>query len=236
MSHRRWELPWRITLQPWQQRHGRRSNAFNILGLRVIIIPQNVISWNCPVCAGLTGVSELQKEGTQSNIKCKPLNFLELFIHFQCDLTALPVLPQSWVQQPVHAQSCFAFSTDSGCVCGSTRCEHVSRWPCCSTPSYHKVSQRAGGRPPGWNICQQIDPAIDWHQQGVRCCRSLMGLWSADTIFLFVHSFPLCSGPPGGDGRKCTLTCDKQIRDEWSPSKWNSNEIIRHPRAQSLSS
>lgn len=54
-------------------------------------------------------------------------------------------------------------------------------------------------------------------------------------------SFPLCScsplvpGPPGGDGRKRTLARDKQIRDEWFLPKWNSNEIIRRPGAQSLS-
>lgn len=37
------------------------SNAFNIPGLRIIIMPKNVISWTCTVCAGVTGVSKLQK-------------------------------------------------------------------------------------------------------------------------------------------------------------------------------
>lgn len=58
------------------------SNAFNIPALRIIIMPKNVISWTCPVCAGVTGVSKLQKEDTQSNKTSKLMNFMKLFNHF----------------------------------------------------------------------------------------------------------------------------------------------------------
>lgn len=176
------------------------SNAFNIPGLRITIMPRNAISWTCPACAGVTAVSKLQKEDTQRNKTRELVNFTKLFNRFSLHCPVLP--PESCLAASKRSvlfcvfhwlRFCVRLHTVWACV----SCSHVAHSPLpegisaswwTSSRLEHLSTDWPSDRltPTGWG---GGEGAMQQEPHG-----SVVGWY----YFLFVHVLPLCVGPPRG--------------------------------------